>query len=101
LPYGFAILSLDTGIFHFLLSSPSSSLICCDPSVALDVKLFLTEVSVRLAVSLLFYYSLLNNPAARLSPSQVLSGAQKHVKACDKFVKISQYPNTTRLHPTV
>jgi hypothetical protein len=44
--------------------------------------------------------SLPNNPEERIFTSKVLSGAHKRGRSCDKFVKISQYPNTIRWHPS-
>jgi len=53
LPYILVNLSLDMRqlSFFFLFFRPSSSLVCCDPSIVLGAKAFLAEVSVKLAVN--------------------------------------------------
>jgi hypothetical protein len=45
--------------FSFLYFRPSSSLICSEPSVVLGVKAFLTEVSTKMAVIVLFSFTFL------------------------------------------
>jgi len=46
-----SFLRYEAAFIFFLFFRPSSSLVCCDPSIVLGAKAFLAEVSVKLAVN--------------------------------------------------